>query len=306
MRKLFAAFLAAVLLVGSLTGAGPVTQSGPRLYTSSSSSSSSGGGGSTDFANILKYTDFSSGTIGNPVSVSGLEFFASSLTYENDFVDTGFSKSAKAVINIASAGMGWNYSLFTSNSLRRYDELWHSFRIRPTSGTTFQASPYFKFFRAHNSAANDDAGGNNRGHSDIYLNNDGHFHYITETFADTQHPLAGSSTAYAPTAGEWHTFDVYYKFDSVPVDSGGQSIVRFWRDKVLVAELTDVVTMATNDSYIVDTRFNTFWNGTNYPLQQQTYNYQAIGIAIKRAGGRDDSALLTTDASGNKLIAVGY
>ena len=162
-----------------------------------------GGGGSTDFGSIFRYTDFSSGTLGNNVSVSGFEFFASSLTYADDFVDTGFTKSAKAVINQASGAMGWNATLFTANSLRRYDELWHSFRIRPAVGSNFNANPFFKFFRAHNSAANDDSGGNNRGHSDIYLNNSGYFHYITESISDEAHPLAGSSTAYAPTAGEW-------------------------------------------------------------------------------------------------------
>jgi hypothetical protein len=151
-------------------------------------------------------------------------------------------------------------------------------------------------------------GGASGGYNDIYFDfkQNSRFKNIKEGSTDGQSWVDfGSfdgSKLYAD--GNWHSYEMYVRF-SKDTNLGE---VRYWVDgkpmgQVYRATLVDPVVAGTeaNGPYHCNRLlYHTYWNG-GCPKTQRSY-YDNVAIAMKIAGGRDDSPYLGTDETGFPYI----
>lgn len=204
---------------------------------------------------------FDDGTNGVDVA----ELSTGSLTVYDDTQYYGASgKSAKVEILVGTGGFGsWGGIYSFASPLQRYSEVWIRIRCRFPTGfdwTNSDGNPsWIKFLRLRNETIglND-----NLGYNDLYFGHtttNGAFpnqlRYIHESEQSWQ---ASSAITVAPDT--WHTYEVYYKIDSLSVDDGGQGRGRVWFDGDLVMDITDRKTLAAADAEIPSLYLFTFWN----------------------------------------------
>jgi hypothetical protein len=266
----------------------------------------------TDLGSIWRYQDLGTGqTPGNAASDAWMAGGGIG-RISTDFSDGG-TTSLKMTIDADEEQFG--FTLILPTNLVNGDTLWFSTRTYRPTGYDDSASPRLKFIRMHTETS----GGSNVGYVDWYLDNIGEFHFIYEgtqgnpayAYPDTAWvPDPDGDTGnpgfqgHAPTTGVWETWDVCTVFGDVPKASAGTAESFLWKNKELVGHVTTRETFAGATNRADEIHLTTFWNG-GAPQTQSLY-VGRYAVAAKIAGVRDDTASLTTDESGNRLIALGY
>lgn len=165
----------------------------------------------------------------------------------------------------------WGGTIRHPQHLRKGDELW--FRVRTYMPTGFNWDSYaegshLKFIRFHTQSPD----GNNEGYNDWYINR-------KDAAADVSHKFIfeggqGWTTAadksQFPVLGVWETYEMYVKFDNVPVALGGGARIRLWKNGILLKDITDKETLKSADSVSDRTHLFTYWNG-GAPKTQKMY-----------------------------------
>lgn len=270
-----------------------------------------GNGSSTNTAQILKYVSYTGGT--NGANVSGANFSAyGTCKYSNAVVEGSDTTSMALSINAGQTAHGFAYMDPVNEAAcpKKGDTLWVSVRMfRPTgySNQSSGAGSHLKFFRIRTYNTGGGNGANSPGYDDVYLASSGSssggssgswqsFYEGTSIWNQITGP--GNE----PVNNVWETYDWEVVFDNVAQASGGQGRIRFWRNKILLGEVSRT-TLTNATAFGQEVHYSTYWNGG--APQTQTMYINKVAIAIKKAGGRDDSSYLTTDSSGRPLIAVG-
>lgn len=201
--------------------------------------------------------------------------------------------------------------------LKKGDEIWIRVRVKFPVGFDYNASPYLKFIRLRTHSNSSCLTKCNRGYDDIYivpnppkvpLRDISPYQHIKERGkADDGTSLDDTYTAKwrrfgkhgkdTITLGQWETYEVYYKLDDLPVDFGGEAIVRFWKDGVLLGQSTDTATLSEPQNVVVHFNLFTYWNGGS-PATQKAYVDDII-ITTSPNTPQD------TDGSGNPYIGMG-
>jgi hypothetical protein len=262
----------------------------------------------TDLTQILVYENMSNVPIGE--SWNGHVPFGTSITIGSQEV-TPLTSDRVGMNEMlqGSTGYGrWGFSYEQPFSAREGDEIW--FRVFELMPIGYDHYAYgegerLKWMRMNNLQI---IGGANGGYNDVYFDrkNDQRFLNIKESSTDGKHwiTFAGFDGSKLYADGNWHSYEMYVRF-SKDTTLGE---VRFWVDgqaagKVSRATLVDPVVAGTeaNGPYHCNRLlYHTWWNG-GCPKTQRSY-YDNVAIAMKIAGGRDDTPHLGTDETGFPYI----
>jgi hypothetical protein len=199
------------------------------------------------------YANNSSLTAGNPFTSASRTVATTEQAYQG-------TKSAKMSIRTGDSGQGfgeWGGIYTLATNLVRYDEIWVRWRQFWPSAFLFSADPFLKFLRFHTYTA----GGSNAGYVDLYIDNGDATFPTYHTVSETETPQVKSNFgSSAIPRDQWITYEMYVKFDSTSVVSGGQARIRVWIDGANVNDHTTVRTMAGNDHYCDAVHWFTYWN----------------------------------------------
>lgn len=215
------------------------------------------------------------------------------------------SKSCRLSVEAGAEAFGmWGGIINHPAVVRRGGELWLRVRTYMPSTFNYNANPRLKFMRIHTMSDSN----SNYGYDDIYINTKGtnppfqfiyegeqEWSFIGSLTASLTSLLTGQSTTQAIKLGAWETYEMYVKFDPVPVSKGGAARVRFWKDGVLMSDITDRITLKTADSYSERTHLFTYWNGTA-PATQHMFVDDVV-LTSETPAGRD--------AKGNPYVGTG-
>lgn len=184
--------------------------------------------------------------------------------------------------------------------VERYGEIWFRVRTRMPASPPYNytTDEHLKWMRLHMCRSN----GAHRGYIDVYLNNEGNsisFKFIVEGADDGRTNVWSKtiSSAYAPVRGQWETYELYVKFDSVLIANGGQARIRFWKNGLLRSDITNLITqnhLQVGD-YIDEARFSTFWNPAGAPVAQTMHTDDWYITTVRPE---------TLDAAGNPYIGM--
>ena len=212
---------------------------------------------STQAYSWTKTFDFNEGNIGD--KVSGMEAQGNTI-YDSERVLEG-TQAAKLTSTQGKTGYGsWGGVIPHDENLYKGDEIWFRVNTYFPSGFDYHATGEglrLKFLRFHTLSAE----GNNYGYNDIYIDREGSgraFLYIYEGEAVWKEVADDS---YLPKFDVWETYEFYVKFDSKSKDDGGDAVIRFWKDGVLLKEITDRKTLKDDAAYSPRTLLFTYWNG---------------------------------------------
>lgn len=204
-------------------------------------------------------------------------------------------RSCKFATYQGNYGFGGGFVL--PSSLKRGDELWIRFRLYIPAGFDFNAygdGDMLKFVRI---STRDTSGTESR--LDWYWQQEGRVPpYATILERDQcttncwQRFGAGGE---GPVRGVWETYEMYAKFDTVPVDSGGQGRVRAWKNGKLIGDLTNRPTLNNASDIVHDAMIFSYWNG-GAPKSQSMYFDDLVTTNVTPAA---------TDSAGNRYIGVG-
>lgn len=255
--------------------------------------------GSTNFSQLFHYTPFTGGT--NGASISTVSPWAVGGAGTCVIGDDPLGQQGKVAVDTIPLGakggaIGGNIS-FGSTPLTSGDEIWFRQKVYIPIGASYSASPHLKFFRFRIRQA----GGAHVGYDDIYLEPDGDFKFIFEGENSWQNLT--TNQAFAPVLGQWNVYEGHMVLDNVPVSSGGNARYDFWSNGILVGSVTNRRTLNADTDQCWAAYWQDYWNGGS--PQAQTWYWTKTAIAIKRAGGRDDTPYLSTDSGGKLFIGVG-
>lgn len=191
------------------------------------------------------------GNVGNPVNVPMLFYnfdgYAPPESLSSDPFNSGanivsddteaFSGSRSAKISFNAGGTAGGAQKNLDRDYSEGDEIWCRFRAKFETGFLFNAGAGFKFLRFHC----EDSDNNHNGYLDWYNaserylgENERAWYYRNEARAG-QNTSFGDFTTENADRGNWHTYEMYVKLHSDPL----QGMVRMWRDDSLLLELDD-------------------------------------------------------------------
>lgn len=231
--------------------------------------------------------DFNGGPNGAQVS----ELHTSDAIYSDERIYEG-NFSSKHTISSGAEGFGAFGGIYDFPShVTEGQELWVRVRVFWPDGFSWNANPWLKFLRIHTT----DSGGSNHGYDDWYIDIDGSTHTHRFIYEGEQVWYRFGGKTNDPQHNTWETYEMYIKFDDVPASQGGQSVVRFWKNGVLIGETSDRETLNNSSVFAESFYIFTYWNG-GAPQTQSMYV--------------DDVIITTdtpnaTDAAGNPYIGVG-
>lgn len=78
-----------------------------------------------------------------------------------------------------------------------------------------------------------------------------------------------------PVQDSWESYEFAVTLDTVSVDKGGQGRVKFSRNGILIADITDHTTLKNADAYSHRALLFTYWNGGS-PKDQHMYADEII------------------------------
>jgi hypothetical protein len=230
---------------------------------------------------------------------SWLDSVGGTYVISNTYADSGTTSMR---LDAFGGNTAFGYLLALPSSAQAGDTLWFSVRTYRPVGYSDSANPWLKFFRMHTFKSD---GVSNGGYDDVYIFNDGTFHFIYEG-AQIWEPGSDVSgwTGATPVIGAWETWDYAVTFDTTPKSQGGKAEVFFWKNKALVGHITDLATLAANNYKVSEIHHSSYWNG-GAPQNQSLY-VGRYAVAAKIVGLRDDTPFLTADSAGTPLIALGF
>ena len=241
--------------------------------------------------------NFNSGTTGAAAQRSadsfsdaaGKSYYTTAVTYEG-------GKAAELNISAGDTAYGtWGGVINHPSNLRKGDQIWFRVRTFMPAGFNYDSvaeGNRLKFLRVHTRSASTE----NFGYNDWYINpknaSGTPFSFIYE--GEQVWDDFGKSTDKL-VLGTWETYEMYVKFDNVPVSAGGQGRVRVWKNGVLLKDITNRKTLATADAYSERSHLFTYWNGGS-PQTQKMY-VDDIVLTSDTPSARD--------AAGNPFVGVG-
>jgi hypothetical protein len=194
---------------------------------------------------------------------AGATYFTNAISYEG-------GRAAELNITQGCTCFGtWGGIINYPSQLKKGDQIWFRVRTYMPVGFNYDSSGegnHLKFMRIHTQ----DTAGNNQGYNDWYINPKGSSIAHQFIFEGEQVWNYFGSSQYAPVLGVWETYEFYVKFDNVPVSKGGMGEVRVWKNGVLLADITDRMTLATASSVSDRAHLFTYWNGGS-PATQKMY-----------------------------------
>jgi hypothetical protein len=208
-------------------------------------------------------------------------------------------KSCKMIAHEGSTGWGGH---ITNPTLRKGDEVWVRFRIFMPDGFDYNVynntdSNKFIRLRVMDSSGkasyldwkwNNDTGGGGAAYKEKIQNDEPCVNFgcsFQEFGSDSDRPIRGT----------WETYEMYVKFDNIPVDAGGQGRVRAWKNGVLIGDLTRRRTLNNPGDYVETTLIFSYWNSGS-PKTQHLY-FDDFVVTNERPVARD--------SQGNAYIGVG-
>jgi len=251
------------------------------------------------------HIDCEGGTLGLNVLQNLLNTFTVVFTktiYTNEQVGTG-SQSCKMGITQGSDGWSeWGAIYKFPSNLNVGSQLWARVSLYVPAGFNYTASPWLKFMRIHTASPSN----TNQGYRDLYINPptgtvwDGalnkdvsapySFYYEGKPLVRTLGTRPANDIAF----GQWETYEIYYKLDTVSKAAGGTGEIRIWKNNQLLADLTDQTTLVDAQTFAESLFLFTYWNA-NAPATQSLYVDDVI-VTSDTPSNRD--------AAGNPFIGA--
>lgn len=221
-------------------------------------------------------------------------FSSSKVTSE---LSSSGTKSCK--MQTYKGGLGWGGGFTFPDTLKKGDEYWLRFRIFMPNGfdyNIYSAGDGNKFIRISVKDSDNVTSflgwkWNNEGKSTAY--DEGLQRDLPCVNAVCRQYFGSNSDR--PVRGVWETYEMYVKFDDVPVDSGGQGRVRAWKNGKLLGDLTRRRTLNNPDDVVIATHIFSYWNGGS-PKTQHLYFDDLVATNVRPSA---------TDSQGNPYIGVG-
>lgn len=217
------------------------------------------------------------------------------------------SKSCRLSVTAGDTAFGnWGGIINHPSRVGRGGEIWVRIRTFMPVGFNYNSNGegnHLKFFRIHTMSDSNE----NFGYNDIYINPKGssvpfQFIYEGEQVWSMIGSLAGllldpllGTNKHPIQLGTWETYEFYVKLDTASAANGGQGLVRFWKNGVLMKEIRDRQTLRSADGYSDRTHLFTYWNG-GAPATQSMYVDDVV-VTTDRPGAKD--------AAGNAYVGVG-
>ncbi len=202
---------------------------------------------------------------------------------------------------VAPGGTAWGGGFVFPQKVRmkKGEEGWVRFRLFIPQGFNYNstsAGNHLKFIRW----ATNNSGGGNAGYEDWYWEQDGvvpPFKVIREfdsTCGGNCWQKFGTAND-KPQRGVWETYEMYVKFDNVPVDQGGTGRVRAWKNGVLLSDMTSRPTLPNATDTVGGILIFSYWNG-GAPAKQEMYFDDLVATNVRPSA---------RDSHGNPYIGVG-
>jgi hypothetical protein len=237
--------------------------------------------------------NFEEGVVGQKANNGFSEAFTST-KYTDEKVLSG-KKAIKSTVEKGSYGFGdWGGSWKFPGEVREGGELWYRVWVYYPAGFDFSCgcTEGIKFLRIRTKSSS----GAFEGSWNLYLQAKG---VVIATGVNNKqfyenHPwpfkdIRGLGKPI--TTGEWHAYELYVKFSSVP----GKGIIRAWQDGELVFEESKTATLKSSTSKASLATIWTYWNNSA-PKTQSAYLDDVI-ITNERPSAKD--------ANGNPFIGTG-
>lgn len=145
-----------------------------------------------------------------------------------------------------------------------------------------------KFLRIHTQRAN----GTHIGYNDVLFDMKSQPNpFIFGYEGENNWKLIGGAADF-PVKDTWESYELAVTLDRVTVDQGGKARIRFWRNGILIADITDRRTLEYDDANSTRALLFTYWNG-GAPKDQHMY---ADEIIIT------NETPSNTDAHGNRYL----
>jgi hypothetical protein len=239
--------------------------------------------------------NFELGVTGEQTHTSGLgDGFtdaAGASLYSTDEVRSG-SQACVCSIDSGVTGFGmWGGIVSFPEDLYEGDELWYHIAVYWPDGFDYNSygeGGRLKFLRVH--TRSDTVG--NYGYDDLYINGEGVDPPFGFIYEGEQRWFMLGTPGDSVVHDHWETYELYYKLHHLPADSGGEALVRVWKNGVLLQEITTRRTLKEPGAFANAAFVFTYWNGAS-PRTQSLYI---------------DDLILTTetpaniDADGNPMI----
>lgn len=220
------------------------------------------------------------------------------------------AKSTVTSVNSSSGGKSckfavgqnstlWGGGFVLPQTMKKGDEGWVRFRLFLPNGfdyNSYSSGSHLKFIRW----TTKNSSGGNAGYEDWYWDQDGvvpPFKVIREfdTSCTTNCWQRFGKASDKPQRGTWETYEMYVKFDNVPVDQGGTGRVRVWKNGALMGDLTNRPTLPNAPDTVVSVKIFSYWNGGS-PATQELYFDDLVSTNIRPSA---------RDTQGNPYIGVG-
>lgn len=209
--------------------------------------------------------DFEAGTIGALATGNSSALTGPFATKFSDLQAYSGSQSAMLDAIERQEGFGhWGGSVTFPQKLYKGNEIWIRLRTFFPTDFNYTANPRLKFLRTHISKPDGLGGFTNGGYNDIYINPPGS---AIPFFGIKEQQDIGVNIGTASNAivlGAWETYECYIKFDEVSMDSGGGGVMRFWKNGILLKNMTNIRTLNTADSYADFFYLFSYWNSDPY------------------------------------------
>jgi hypothetical protein len=239
--------------------------------------------------------DFNSGAIGQRVSkADGLDSAQGRTVYSNEVVYEGASSARLSILEGQEGWGTWGGVVEFPEKLKTGDEVWYRIRTYYPEGFdyfSYAGGSRLKFLRVHTAGAS----GKHEGYNDILidmLRSSNAFIFGFE--GENRWKGIGPKKA-LPAFNTWETYELYIKFHPVAKASGGQAVVRFWKNGELLGEITDRKTLVSGSSVATRALLFTYWNGG----APQTQSMWVDDLVIT------SETPATKDAKGNPFIGMG-
>ncbi|MBW4933406.1 polysaccharide lyase [Marinobacter sp. F4206] len=215
---------------------------------------------------------FEEGTVGAKAqSSSGQDFDdACGGCYITDEQVLSGNKAAKLTVTGGATAFGeWGGIVNHPEDLRKGDEIWFSVNTYFPPGFNYDSTGqggHLKFLRVLALKSS----GANSGFNDWYMNPEASAVPHKFIYEGQQEWFEFGDPSDEVQRGKWEHYEMYIKFDNVPVDQGGTAMVRVWKNGRLLREITGSRTLNEATNYSPRSHLFTYWNG-GAPKTQHMY-----------------------------------
>jgi hypothetical protein len=215
------------------------------------------------------HASFDNGTLGQKADNGGDGFHGAGgrSVYTDEQKLKG--QAVKMQIQKGEEGYGNWGGVFPYPKTYKGETIWflvHTYMPLEFDHYAYSAGNRLKFLRLQTLTA----AGNNIGYNDIYFDMksaSNPFAYIYE--GENAWVTIGGASEY-PVKDTWESYEIAVTLDNVSVDNGGKGQVRFWKNGVLLKNITNRITLRDANAYSDRALLFTYWNGGS-PKDQFMY-----------------------------------